>query len=145
MGKSDSWSKTLASVSERLLLVAQSQIQREIRENSEIILREQRPKGVINGIGSVAVALRIAAHIRDVADVCLALAGCDSQAARFICKGPQKAWPSEFLSITTIVRVDHVSPKSQLVTSLGNRQRIAELVLTILQLRGLRRSAHEIA
>src|SRR5581483_2144321 len=133
-------SEVLCRIRKGLPLVAKSQIQGQIRTDTEIILHEQRPECVIDRIAAVSEALGVAGNIVDIPEVGRAFADGYRQRAGVVLELAKENRSAEFLAIATVVGADHVAAKLDIVPPARDGQSIVELILPILQERGLRRA-----
>ena len=98
-----------------------------------IVLHEQSPQRIVDGIVGVAVALRVTSDIGDVVQVGRALAYRQSQCAGVVDELAQINWTAKLFAVPARMRIDHVCAEFQLMPAVDRRQHIVELVLAVHQ------------
>src|ERR1035438_4147784 len=110
-----------------------------------IVLHEQGPKRIRNGIGRVAVTLRIGLHVGNVIEIGAALADGQSRCAGVVSEDAQVTGSAEFLTITAGVSHYRVGAELDLMRTPGSGQNVVALILPVEQQGGLRSAAGESA
>src|SRR5262249_16064077 len=115
VGKTRSWRKILARISECLLLVTQPQVQRQVVAHMEIVLGKKRPNRIVHRIAAVALALGVVPEFVDFVKNRRALPQGERLLTRFVRKLAEKNRAAKFLAVSSIVRVDHVPADANLM------------------------------
>ena len=138
IGESGARREILVRIGKGLAFIAQAEVDGQVRANLPVVLNEQRPEPVVDRVIRVAVALRVALDVADVAQERLALANRDCGGAGVVNKFAVVNRSAELLAVPAGVSQNAAAAELHLMISPHGGKRVADLILPVLQQRRLR-------